>query len=141
VNVAPVRVPRYLVVLLSFSIAMTAQNIASVSGIITDQTGKPVANAEISLKNVSTGQIADTQSDAQGKYLLSIGAPGQYEVSVSAEGFTAKITAVSPTGTQTQANIRRIRIDHGCALLHDRLLCNSRSANRGYADSGANQGT
>lgn len=107
VNATVVRVPAYIVVLLSLSIALMAQDTASVSGQVTDQAGKPVANAKVSLKNVSTGQTADTQGDAQGKYGFRAVAPGQYEVTVSAEGFTAKTTAISLAGpAPMEANIQ-----------------------------------
>lgn len=106
-NAAALRVPTYIVGLLTLSIALIAQNAASVSGNITDQNGKPISNAKVSLKNVSTGQTADTQVDAQGRYGFSAVAPGQYEVSVSAGSFTAKTTAISLAGaTRMKANIQ-----------------------------------
>jgi Carboxypeptidase regulatory-like domain len=105
VNHTPARLSTYIVVLLSFSIALIAQNTASVSGTITDQTGKPVATAKISLKNVSTGQMAGTKSDSMGNYSFNSLAPGQYELSASAEGLAAKTITVSLTTPAQRADI------------------------------------
>src|SRR5579864_6358661 len=85
-----------IILVLSFSIAVVAQRTtASLSGTVKDQDGKPVPSAKISLKNLSTGQTAETQADAQGNYHFADLAPGQYEISASADGFAAKTTVVS----------------------------------------------
>lgn len=67
-----------------------AQGGAAVSGVITNQSGAPVAQAAISLKNVATGQTASAQTDAAGHYTLTSVAPGDYEVTASAPGLPAK---------------------------------------------------
>jgi hypothetical protein len=90
---------------LSFSIVVIAQTTESLSGAVKDQAGKPVANAKVSLKNVSTGQRAETQVDAQGNYHFADLAPGQYEVSVTAEGFIAKTATVSVAEPSQTADI------------------------------------
>jgi len=64
-----------------------------------------VSNAKVSLKNVATGQTNEVQADAQGKYHFAGLAPGQYEISASAEGFNAKTTTLSLTGPAQTADM------------------------------------
>jgi carboxypeptidase family protein len=79
------------------------QAAATLSGTITGPSGQIVANAKVSAKNTSTGQTAETQSDAAGKYSLPYLAPGDWAVSVQGEGFATKtsnitiISAAAPT--------------------------------------------
>lgn len=86
--------------------AASAQNAtADLSGTVNDASGAPVPNAKVSLKNLTTGQSNEVQADAQGKYHFRGLAPGQYEVSASAEGFHPKTTTVSVTGPAQTADM------------------------------------
>ncbi len=80
-------IPGVLILSLLFSIPICAQSSgATLSGMVTDSSGSPVANARITVSNVFTGQTAETQTDASGRYSVSKLGPGSYEVTALAEG-------------------------------------------------------
>jgi len=79
---------------------------ATLTGTITAATGAPVPNAKVTAKNISTGELKETQTDSSGHYTVPNLPPGEYEVSVSAPEYstnTLKAT-VSPNGPNT-ANV------------------------------------
>jgi hypothetical protein len=107
--------PRAGVALLAFlfAAALGAQAPGAVlSGTVTDPAGKAVPNARISAKNTATGQTAEIETDSAGRYDGLNLAPGDYEFSVAAPGFSTTVTKVTITesGRKTVNLALRARI-------------------------------
>lgn len=94
--------------LLSLSASLPAQGTgASIAGTITSATGAGLPNPKVNAKNVATGQSAETQTDSSGHYSIPNLAPGDYELSVSAEGYstnTSKVTVAA--GASQTADVK-----------------------------------
>jgi outer membrane receptor for ferrienterochelin and colicin len=70
----------------------------TLSGTVEDANGKPIANAQVSLKTSSGGDAGQANTDAKGHFELSNVAPGAYAVAVTATGFEATTKLADTTG-------------------------------------------
>ena len=70
---------------------------ATLSGTITDAQGGAIPNAKVSARNVATGVATDTTTNAAGAYSIVNLIPGDYDVSISAQGFSTLATKVTLT--------------------------------------------
>lgn len=61
---------------------------ATLSGVINDNSGGAVPNATVSIRNIATGVVREVTSNSDGFYSAPNLLPGQYEVKVTAHGFT-----------------------------------------------------
>ncbi len=84
------------ILLFVFSSSVQAQVTgATLSGTVTDPSGAIVRDARITVKNLAANQSAETRSDSSGNYSVNNLTPGEYEVSVSAPGFSLKVERVT----------------------------------------------
>jgi hypothetical protein len=85
-----------LILGLAFSPPVSAQIAsATLSGTISDPSGKTVPDAKVSVKNVTTEQTTETQTDSEGRYNVPNLIPGDYELSVSAAGYSTNTIKVT----------------------------------------------
>jgi len=81
-----------------------AQDSAAIlSGTVSDASGKPVPDAKVSVKNLTSGQSAEAQADSAGRFSIPNLAAGDYEVRASSDGagsVSQKIT-LTVGGSQT----------------------------------------
>lgn len=64
------------------------QATANVNGVVKDQNGAAIPNAQVQLKNVDTGVVRTTSTTADGIYDFPSVVPGAYSMQASATGFT-----------------------------------------------------
>jgi hypothetical protein len=69
---------------------LAQSNVATITGIVSDQTGAAVPNCSIVITNTETGAVARTQSNAAGVYLAPSLLPGPYKVEFQAAGFNKR---------------------------------------------------
>lgn len=69
-------------------------SVATLSGTVTDTSGKTLPDAKVSARNLNTGQSSETVTDSAGHFSIGNLATGDYEVSASSEagGTSQKIT-------------------------------------------------
>ena len=68
-------------------IAMTQTETATISGLITDDTGAVVPSAEVKLQSVDRGSATSATTNNAGIYVFASVQPGQYQLTVHKPGF------------------------------------------------------
>src|SRR5271170_6457195 len=106
----------------SFLTLAQAQTGASLSGIVTDQTGAPLRDVTVTVKSVDTGETRTITSDSGGHYQTS-GLPlGRFEIRVAKHGFADETrTGISLTaGQDAMVDIKMQRsTPDACASGHE----------------------
>ena len=73
--------------LLVSPVRTSAQVSAVISGVVTDASGSVVSSAVVTAKNVETSFTRHTNTDSAGRYLITELAVGEYEITVTHDGF------------------------------------------------------
>ena len=81
----------FLIIVWSFPGAVNAQALSagSVTGAVVDPNGAVVPNASVTLANPITGYKRTTSTDTEGSFRFSDVPPNNYQLAVSATGFSA----------------------------------------------------
>src|SRR5580693_304349 len=78
-----------------------AQTGASLSGVVTDQTGAALPDAAVTIKNVATGATRTIPTEGRGHFQVSGLPPGRFEIRVAKQGFADETrTGISLAGGQ-----------------------------------------
>jgi hypothetical protein len=79
-----------LFLLVGLSIAIAAQNVnGTLSGVINDATGAPIANATVKLTQDERQFVREVMTDSNGQYRLTALLPGIYSIEITQAGFAA----------------------------------------------------
>jgi hypothetical protein len=62
----------------------------SLSGTVRGESGAPLPGAQLSIRELATGEVRRVKSDTEGRYRIAV-LPGSYELTVSAGGFVTQI--------------------------------------------------
>src|SRR5262245_44615946 len=91
----------------NMSLPAFAQNpTGSIRGVVTDPQGALVTNASVTVKNKATGEVRSANTGGDGIYLVANLLPGEYEISVAAEGFaTTNLTVTVSVGTSSSGDV------------------------------------
>jgi len=98
-----------LVLALSFPALLKAQNVASMTGVVTDSSGAIVPGADVTLVNTTTGTTYHATTNSSGSYTITNVTPGPgYKATFSLKGFEPLVVSdiyltVATTRTQNAA--------------------------------------
>ena len=85
---------------------LTAQDVASITGVVADQTGAVVPGVDVTLQNPQTGDTYKTISNATGSYTINLVKPGPgYKIEFAKTGFKSVIVSglyMNVDSTRTQ---------------------------------------
>jgi iron complex outermembrane receptor protein len=98
-----------IVALLGGATILTAQQTAVISGVVSDQTGAPLAGAKVELVH-SLVATRSTATDGEGRYRFDALQPGAYLVRVTASGFQPLERRVTATAAGSGAADFRLAV-------------------------------
>jgi len=88
-------------------VALGQSQNGSISGVVTDQSGAVVANADVTVTNVATGAVRTTTTTSAGDYTVQGLPPQDYKVSVTGAGFGTSVTTLNVSvGSANTVNVK-----------------------------------
>ena len=96
---------RSVFALLLLSIALFAQDRATLTGVVTDPSGATIPNATVKATNTATNTISETKTTNDGLYTIPYLVPGSYAVEVTAAGFQALKRTEITLGVGARTNL------------------------------------
>lgn len=87
------------------SLGQAQEAAGTISGTVTDGSGRALANTKVSVKNKVSGQVAEAETDSDGHYTIPNLAPGDYDVTASQEGNSTTGTASLAAGAQQSLSL------------------------------------
>ena len=94
-----------LVVGVTMTPTMEAQQSQAIQGLVTDATGAVIPGANVAITNVGTGVERTTTTNATGNYSFLLVEVGNYNVTCQQEGF--KVQTATNVRVETSAQVRR----------------------------------
>ncbi len=99
-----------LVLLLASLGSMSGQSIstAQVSGVVQDQSGAVVPNAQVEMTKTDTGLVRKAVSGSNGEYIISDLPVGSYSIKATAQGFSTYVEngIVLEVSTNPEINVK-----------------------------------
>ena len=110
-----------LVVLLGLAISAFSQTTVSTGGIqgtVTDPSGALIIGAKVSVSNAATEQIASVKTNSAGSYTFAFLKPGDFEVTIGANGFkTTRLPLVVKVDQTTNGSAKLVIGDSSESVL------------------------
>ena len=97
-----------VVFLFAFNVAVAQTGTSAIGGTVTDQQGKGVPGAKVTITNVATNATRSAVSTNAGAYVFDLITPGDYRLEVEARGFNKTVfdKVRAQIGKQTESNVQ-----------------------------------
>src|SRR5690349_10138744 len=99
---------------LGLTVASAQNTSGNIAGLVEDPSGAVIPNAEISVKQNSTGEVRTTRTTGSGEFSVTFLQPGSYSVTASAGGFKSKSLSGINLDVDQTVNLR-VQLEVGAA--------------------------
>jgi hypothetical protein len=103
---------------------LNAQQLATLSVIVTDPTGSVVPGAQVTLNNTKTGTVRTQAADGSGSAVLTALTAGDYQISAKADAFSERTQTI----TLTVGQVATLTIQLGLAAVKQSIAVSESSA-------------